>query len=30
MGQLRLSRPFLDLREELAQCLRGLEPAVPA
>jgi NitT/TauT family transport system ATP-binding protein len=30
MGQLRLSRSFLDLREELAQCLRGLEPAVPA
>ena len=29
MGQLRLSRPFLDLREELAQCLRGLEPALP-
>jgi NitT/TauT family transport system ATP-binding protein len=29
MAQLRLSRPFLDLREELAQCLRGLEPALP-
>jgi len=29
MGHLRLSRPFLDLREELAQCLRGLEPALP-
>ena len=29
MAQLRLSRPFLDLREELAPCLRGLEPALP-
>jgi NitT/TauT family transport system ATP-binding protein len=27
MAHLRVSRPFLDLREELAQCLRGLEPA---
>ena len=27
MGQLRVSRQFLELREELAQCLRGLVPA---
>jgi NitT/TauT family transport system ATP-binding protein len=30
MAQLRLSRPFLELREELAQCLRGLDPALAA
>jgi NitT/TauT family transport system ATP-binding protein len=30
MGALRLSRSFLNLREELAQCLRGLEPALAA
>ncbi len=28
MAQLRLSPAFLELREELAQCLRGLEPAL--
>jgi NitT/TauT family transport system ATP-binding protein len=28
MSHLRVSRPFLDLREELAQCLRSLEPAL--
>ena len=27
MGHLRVSRPFLELREDLAQGLRGLEPA---
>jgi NitT/TauT family transport system ATP-binding protein len=27
MAQLRVSRPFLELREELAQCLRSLEPS---
>ncbi|NDC36175.1 MAG: ABC transporter ATP-binding protein, partial [Synechococcaceae bacterium WB9_2_112] len=27
MGHLRVSRQFLELREELAQCLRGLVPA---
>jgi hypothetical protein len=23
-----VSRPFLEMREELAQCLRGLDPAL--
>ncbi|MDI9405680.1 MAG: ABC transporter ATP-binding protein [Chitinophagaceae bacterium] len=30
LAKLRLSRPFLDLREELAADLRGLEPALAA
>ena len=30
MAHLRVSRAFLDLREELAQCLRGLDPALTA
>jgi NitT/TauT family transport system ATP-binding protein len=30
LAQLRLSRPFLELREELAQGLRSLEPALAA
>jgi NitT/TauT family transport system ATP-binding protein len=30
MAQLRVSHPFLQLREELAQCLRGLDPALSA
>jgi NitT/TauT family transport system ATP-binding protein len=28
MAHLRISRPFLEMREDLAQCLRGLEPAL--
>ncbi|MFO7628161.1 MAG: ABC transporter ATP-binding protein [Prochlorococcaceae cyanobacterium] len=28
MAQLRLSRQFLEMREELAQCLRDLDPAL--
>jgi NitT/TauT family transport system ATP-binding protein len=28
MSDQRLSRSFLEMREELAQCLRGLEPAL--
>jgi NitT/TauT family transport system ATP-binding protein len=28
MAHLRVSPEFLELREELAQCLRGLEPAL--
>lgn len=28
MAHLRVSQPFLDLREELARCLRSLEPAL--
>ena len=28
MAHLRVSPEFLALREELAQCLRGLEPAL--
>jgi NitT/TauT family transport system ATP-binding protein len=30
MAHLRLSSAFLELREDLAQCLRGLEPALSA
>jgi NitT/TauT family transport system ATP-binding protein len=30
MAHLRLSPAFLELREDLAQCLRGLEPALSA
>jgi NitT/TauT family transport system ATP-binding protein len=28
LAHLRVSRPFLEMREELAQCLRGLDPAL--
>jgi len=30
LAHLRVSRPFLEMREELAQCLRGLDPALTA
>jgi len=30
MAHLRVSRPFLELREDLVQCLRSLEPALIA
>jgi NitT/TauT family transport system ATP-binding protein len=28
LAHLRVSRPFLEMREELAQGLRGLDPAL--